>query len=132
MALSVRTSIRSFRVRGLAIYHTRGLLCAQRRGPLVSCIRAAGLVGLGGPGLLRVQFFLFLLCGFRLFSFPLPNPFGLVLLAFLVAHRVTPSWYSSLHFAARRLPVIYGLGHLPLFRVLPIIVWKTTLSPNGA
>lgn len=39
--------------------------------------------GLGGPGLPLV---LFLLCGFRLFGILLPILFGLVLLAFLVAH----------------------------------------------
>jgi len=39
--------------------------------------------GLGDPGLPPV---LFLLCGFRLFGILLPIPFGLVLLAFLVAH----------------------------------------------
>jgi len=40
--------------------------------------------GLGGPELPLV---LFLLCGFSLFGILLPTLFGLVLLAFLVAHR---------------------------------------------
>jgi len=39
--------------------------------------------GLGDSGLSLV---LFLLCGFRLFGILLPTLFGLVLLAFLVAH----------------------------------------------
>jgi hypothetical protein len=36
-----------------------------------------------------------------LFGLLLPLSFGLVLLAFLVAHGVTPFWRSPLHFAAR-------------------------------
>ena len=56
------------------------------------------------PALLTV---LFLLCGFRLFGFLLPISFGLVLLAFLVAHGVTPFWCSPLHFAVRAIS-----GHL--------------------
>ena len=43
--------------------------------------------GSGGLGLLPV---LFLLCGFHLFGLLLLLPFGLVFLAFLVAHGVTP------------------------------------------
>ena len=52
--------------------------------------------GLWGAGLL---FVLFLLGGFRLFGVLLPLPFGLVLLAFLVAHGITPFWCSSWHVA---------------------------------
>ena len=74
------------------------------------CWLAPGLVV---QGLLRM---LFRLYGFCLFGFLLPSPFGLVLLAFLVAHRVTPFWRNPLHIAARRLLVIYGLGQFPLFR----------------
>ena len=43
--------------------------------------------GLWDAGLLSV---LFLLGGFRLFGVLLSLPFGLVLLAFLVAHGITP------------------------------------------
>jgi len=49
-------------------------------------IRVVGSA-LGGSGLLSV-FFLF--CRFGLFGFFLSLPFGLVLLAFLVAHMITP------------------------------------------
>ncbi len=72
-----------------------------RRGYRASALLAPGL---GDPALLTV---LFLLCGFRLFGFLLPISFGLVLLAFLVAHGVTPFWCSPLHFAARAIS-----GHL--------------------
>ena len=79
---------------------------------LLGC--SLSLVGYRGRGLL---FFLFLLCGFRLFGFLLPILFGLVLLAFLVAHGVTPFWCSpsrlaasavSGHLWSRELPAIPG------------------------
>ena len=54
---------------------------------LCSCPPVSLAPGLGGSGLLSV-FFLF--CRFGLFGFLLPLPFGLVLLAFLVAHMITP------------------------------------------
>ena len=58
-------------------------LCA----PLASALPPGWPENLGGPGL---PFVLFLLCGFRLFGILLPLPFGLNLLAFLVAHVMVP------------------------------------------
>ena len=63
----------------------------------------AGTLLAPGSGGLRLLPVLFLLCGFRLFRlfrFLLPMPFGLVFLAFLVAHGVIPFWCSPSHFAA--------------------------------
>ena len=77
---------------------------------------------LGGPGLL---FVLFLLCGFGLFGFLLPLPFGLVLLAFLVAHGVTPFWRSQSH-----VPASARSGH-PWPWALPSILGPTPASPAG-
>jgi len=59
---------------------------------------------LGSPGLLLVVFLLFSL---RLFGFVLLLPFGLILLAFFVAHRVTPFWLGPLQFSTSP-----GSGHL--------------------
>ena len=66
-----------------------------RFGKNVASTRLLAL-GLWGTGLLSV---LFLLGGFRLFGVLLSLPFGLVLLAFLVAHGITPFWCSSWHVA---------------------------------
>ena len=79
--------------------HERAPSISLRQLCLSSCPRYSGQNS-PVPRLLPV---LFLLCGFRLFRlfrFLLPMPFGLVFLAFLVAHGVSPFWRSPLHFAA--------------------------------
>src|ERR1035437_5090732 len=74
----------------------RGIGCGTQRAP---GFRAFVLLvpGSGVSGWLSV---LFLLCGLRLFDFLLLLSFGLVLLAFSVAHGMTPLWRGQMHFAA--------------------------------
>ena len=101
------------------------------------CSRASVLPAprLGGSGLLSV---FFLLCGFSLFGFLLSLPFGLVLLAFLVAHMITPFRRSQLsilasarsgHPCPSALPAILGTTHILLrcCRVCPTVECPETV-----
>ena len=95
---------------------------------------------LGGSGLLSV-FFLF--CQFGLFGFSLSLPFGPILLAFLVAHMITPFRRSQFNIPRVQGPVIHALdtsfysgAKAYPFTLLPSFfqlssVWRPYQSPDS-
>ena len=91
---------------------------------LCSCPPVSLAPGLGGSGLLSV-FFLF--CRFGLFGFLLPLPFGLVLLAFLVAHMITPFRRSQSSIPASARSGYPCFGHFPLFWGQRIFLYATAV-----